>query len=83
MFQSESAALCQQNAEWIVEDYSSNNVNVPFCNFGAVAFTNAYATTTANNRVTPNGAKIIILQNNGQDITSVEENQDGVTIKYS
>ena len=83
MFQSESTPLCLQNAEWIVEDYAQNNVDVPFCNFGAVKFTNAYATTTANKRVTPGGAKMIVMQKNAQAITSVEENQDGVTIKYS
>ena len=77
VFQSESAALCRQNAEWIVETYTQD-----FCNFGTVEFTNAYAMTTANHRVTPVGAKTIILQKNGQDITSVEENQDGVTVKY-
>jgi hypothetical protein len=83
VFESEGTALCQQNAEWIVEDYSQNNVNVPFCNFGVVEFTNAYATTTANQHVTPNGATVIILQKNGLDVTSVEENPGGVTIKYS
>ena len=82
MFQSESTALCQQNAEWIVEDYSENNEPVPFCNFGTVEFTNAYATTTAGGRVTPDGAKMIVMQSNGQDITSVEKNQAGVTIKF-
>ena len=32
-----SSALCQQNAEWIVEDYEENGGLVPFANFGTVS----------------------------------------------
>ena len=34
------SALCEQDAEWIVEDFSSGGL-VPFANFGKVTFTDA------------------------------------------
>ena len=43
-------ALCEYDAEWIVEDFSSGGL-VPFANFGKVAFTNAKATTLAGKTV--------------------------------
>ena len=33
------AALCEENAEWIVEDYEEGSSLVPFANFGTVTFT--------------------------------------------
>jgi hypothetical protein len=30
-----TAALCEENAEWIVEDFESGSSLVPFANFGA------------------------------------------------
>ena len=36
-----SAALCEENAEWIVEDYEENGALVPLANFGTVTFTGA------------------------------------------
>ncbi|KAJ7039098.1 aspergillopepsin [Mycena alexandri] len=39
-----SARLCQENAEWIVEDFEEGNSLVPFADFGTVTFTNAVAT---------------------------------------
>ena len=84
VFHSQDTPLCQQNAEWIVEDYQNDEgEDVPVCNFGKVEFTHAYATTTKHNhRVTPDGADIILMRENGQVITSVKENRNGVTIKY-
>ncbi|TVY30315.1 Aspergillopepsin-2 [Lachnellula hyalina] len=35
--------LCGQDAEWIVEDFSSNGGLVPFANFGTITFTEATA----------------------------------------
>jgi len=79
---SSSYALCEQNAEWIVEDYSEGGGLVPFCDFGTVAFTNAYATTKSGSKVSPNGATVIDIKQNGKVLTSVSENSSGVTIKY-
>lgn len=33
------SALCEENAEWIVEDYEEGSSLVPFANFGTVEFT--------------------------------------------
>lgn len=44
-FTSQSKALQELNAEWIVEDFESGGALVPFANFGTVTFTGATATT--------------------------------------
>lgn len=44
-FTSQSQALQELNAEWIVEDFESGNALVPFADFGTVTFTGASATT--------------------------------------
>jgi len=84
VFHSQITPLCQQNAEWIVEDYQNNEgEDVPVCNFGKVEFTDAYATRThGHRRVTPDGADILVMQKGDEVITSVHENRNGVTIKY-
>jgi len=79
---SSSYALCEQNAEWIVEDYSQGGRLVPLCNFGTVAFTNSYATTSTGSQITPNGATIIDMEQKRHVLTSVSENSNGVTITY-
>ncbi len=79
---SSSYALCEQNAEWIVEDYTQGGGLVPLCDFGTVAFTNAYATTNSGSKVSPNGATVIDMKQNGKVLTSVTESSSGVTIKY-
>jgi hypothetical protein len=38
-----SAALCEQDAEWIVEDFEEGSSLVPMANFGTVTFTGASA----------------------------------------
>ena len=82
---SSRTALCRQDVEWIVEDFTQNNENVPFCNFDVVEFTDTYAKTTGahGGSVTSKGAEIIILVENGQAITSVDETSEGVTIKHA
>ncbi|KAI0040157.1 hypothetical protein FA95DRAFT_1503242 [Auriscalpium vulgare] len=76
-----SAALCEENAEWIVEDYDENNSEVPFANFGTVTFTSASA-TTGSGSVGPSGATIIDIRQNNQVLTSVSTSSSGVTISY-
>ncbi|KIL61663.1 hypothetical protein M378DRAFT_82209 [Amanita muscaria Koide BX008] len=73
--------LCEQNAEWIVEDFSSGGGLVPFCDFGTVTFTNAVAYMNGGGSITPNGATEIDIQQ-GTVLTSVSESASGVTIKY-
>jgi hypothetical protein len=79
---SSSYPLCEENAEWIVEDYEENGELVPFTDFGTVTFTNAYATTTSGSQITPDGATIIDIEQNGKVLTSVTESSSGVTISY-
>lgn len=74
--------LCEQDAEWIVEDFESNGSQVPFTNFGTVTFTDAAATKSDGSSVTPNGANVLDIAQNGTVFTTVTETADGVTIQY-
>ncbi|KAI0040156.1 acid proteinase [Auriscalpium vulgare] len=76
-----SAALCEKNAEWIVEDYDSGNSQVPFVNFGTVTFTGASA-TTGSGTVGPSGSTILDMKQSGTVLTSVSTGSSSVTISY-
>ncbi|TPX19099.1 uncharacterized protein E0L32_011172 [Thyridium curvatum] len=60
-FSGESDMLCETNAEWIVEDFSSGGSLVPFANFGTVTFTGASA-TTGSGTVGVSGAQIFDIK---------------------
>lgn len=75
------APLCEQNAEWIVEDFLQNGSQVPFANFGNVTFTNAQATDNGAT-VGPSGATIIDIQQNGKVLTSSSDTSNSVTVTY-
>ncbi|KAG8874646.1 hypothetical protein FRB97_005765, partial [Tulasnella sp. 331] len=75
-----TAALCEQNAEWIVEDFEEGSSLVPFANFGTVTFTNALATTSSGSTVGPKGATPIDIQQNGKTLTSVSTTSTSVTV---
>ncbi|KAG6848871.1 hypothetical protein H0H93_013277 [Arthromyces matolae] len=77
-----SSALCEENAEWIVEDYEEGGSLVPFANFGSVTFTGASATTSSGSTVGPSGSTIIDIQQSGKVLTSVSTSSSGVTISY-
>ena len=67
-----SSALGGQNAEWIVEDFQENGSQVAFTNFGSVSFTNAQAQTSQGSSIGTDGADIIeIVDNNNNVITQV------------
>ena len=73
--------LCGRNAEWIIEDFEDGNGNmVPFANFDTVTFTDAMATGTGT--YTPNGAKIMDIEQNNQVLTSVSIDGSSLTIQY-
>jgi len=75
------ASLCEQNAEWIVEDFESGSSLVPFANFGTVTFTGASAkkgTTT----VPVTGATIIDLEQNTVLTNCGLVGTSGVTCTY-
>ncbi|KAH6990142.1 putative aspergillopepsin [Ilyonectria destructans] len=68
-FSSQTASLCETNAEWIVEDFQSGSSLVPFANFGEFVFTNAKATTTSGSTVGVSGATIIDIRQNSKILT--------------
>jgi len=76
-----SSALCQQDAEWIVEDFEQGGELVPLVNFGTVAFTGASA-KTASGSVTPTSANVMDIQQNGNTLTSASASGGSVTVSY-
>ena len=76
-----SSALCEQDAEWIVEDFEEGNSLVPFANFGTVTFTGASA-KTASSSVGPSGANTIDIEQSGKVLTSVSTSSSSVTVSY-
>lgn len=78
------AALCQQDAEWIVEDYDVNGGQVPFADFGSVTFNNAQASGSSVGTVGPqaSGSQTIDMIINNQVVTSVSTGGSSVTISY-
>ncbi|EJT97836.1 hypothetical protein DACRYDRAFT_91302 [Dacryopinax primogenitus] len=78
-----SSALCEQDAEWIVEDFTEGNSLVPFANFGSVAFTSAEATTSSGSTQGPSGATYIFdIEQNNKVLTSVTTGTSTTTITY-
>jgi hypothetical protein len=78
---SSSSALCEENAEWIVEDYEEGSSLVPFADFGTVEFTKAEATTSSGT-VGPSGATIIDIKQSKKVLTSSSAGSSTVTVKY-
>lgn len=76
-----SSALCEENAEWIVEDYEEGGGLVPFADFGTVTFTGASA-TTGSGSVGPSGATLIDIEQDGEVLTSASVSGSSVTIQY-
>jgi len=76
-----SSALCEENAEWIVEDYEEGDSLVPFANFGTVTFTDAVATTSSGTQG-PGSATLIDIEQNNKVLTSVSVTSSEVTVKY-
>jgi hypothetical protein len=74
-------ALCQEDVEWIVEDYSSNGL-VPFANFGTVSFTNAGASLSNGQGIGSGNADTIDLVANGQAVTQTTVSNAAITVKY-
>ncbi|KZT03720.1 uncharacterized protein LAESUDRAFT_729021 [Laetiporus sulphureus 93-53] len=78
---SSSYALCEENAEWIVEDYEEDGSLVAFADFGTVTFTNAEATYDGET-VGPSTATLINIEQDGEVLTSVSTDSSSVTISY-
>lgn len=75
-------ALCQENAEWIVEDYQSGSGLVPFADFETVTFTDASATTVTGKKIGPRGAGPVDIKQDHKVLTSVSTSKHEVVIKY-
>ncbi|OJT02605.1 Aspergillopepsin-2 [Trametes pubescens] len=71
-------ALCEQDAEWIVEDFEEGSSLVPLANWGTVTFTGAAA-----NGASPSGATIINMEQNGRVLTDASTSGSTVTVKYT
>jgi len=76
-----SSALCEQDAEWIVEDFEEGSSLVPFANFGKVVFTSASATTSSGS-VGPGSANVIDIEQGSTVLTSVSLASSSVTVSY-
>ncbi|EKM56249.1 uncharacterized protein PHACADRAFT_140865 [Phanerochaete carnosa HHB-10118-sp] len=75
------SALCQQDAEWIIEDFEENGSQVPFANFGTVTFTDASAGTSTGS-VGPSGAFLTDIYQDDQLVTSASVSESSVTVSY-
>ncbi|EPT03236.1 hypothetical protein FOMPIDRAFT_1022551 [Fomitopsis schrenkii] len=76
-----SSALCEQDAEWIVEDFEEDGSLVPFANFGTVTFSSASAGKSSGSSG-PSGATIIDIEQNSKVLTSVSTTSNSVTVSY-
>ncbi|KAI8977717.1 aspergillopepsin [Trametes punicea] len=79
---SDQPALCEQNAEWVVEDYQEGSEPVPLANWGTVTFTDASAGTSSGT-VGLSGATIIDMEQNGKVVTSVSVSDCSVSVEYT
>lgn len=77
-----SSSLCQENAEWIVEDFEEGSGLVPFADFGSVTFSNAVASTSGGNSYGPDSGTQIDIVQNGQQLTQVSDDGSSVTVTY-
>lgn len=80
-FSGQSEALQELNAEWIVEDFSEGYSLVPFADFGKVTFTSATAVGSSGT-VTPSGATIIDIEQDGEVLTSSSASSSSVIVEY-
>ncbi|KAK0709899.1 acid proteinase [Lasiosphaeria miniovina] len=69
-FSGETDQLCETNAEWIVEDFSSGSSLVPFANFGTVTFTGSSVTTTSGSTIGVTGSTIFDIKQNNVVLTN-------------
>lgn len=81
-FTGQTRALQELNAEWIVEDFSSGGSLVPFADFGTVTFTGASASGSSGT-VTPSGATLIDIKQNGKVLTTSSVSGSSVTVEYT
>lgn len=78
-------ALCEQDAEWIVEDFVYSDRQVPLADFGNIIFTEAEATMVNGTTAGPKfaDARILDLLLNGTVYTQTSVDDSSVTVKYT
>ncbi|KAF3764100.1 hypothetical protein M406DRAFT_260106 [Cryphonectria parasitica EP155] len=77
-------SLCEENAEWIVEDFEECGTTcefVPFADFGTVTFTSVSAIASGTT-VTPAEATISDIEQNNVVLTSCSSSSTEVTCTY-
>ncbi|KUI61454.1 Aspergillopepsin-2 [Cytospora mali] len=82
-FSSTEGDLCQENAEWIVEDFEEGLSLVPFADFDEVEFTDAYTTKSSGTTETPASADILDIRQSGEVLTSCSASGETVTCTYT
>lgn len=81
-FSGESTPLCEENAEWIVEDFEQGSGLVDFANFGTISFTDC-SVSTGSGSVGVSGATIIDIEQNNKVLTSCSTSGSStVTCQY-
>ncbi|KAG8989180.1 hypothetical protein FRB94_010922 [Tulasnella sp. JGI-2019a] len=78
-----SYALCEENAEWIVEDYEEGSSLVTLANFGTVTFTGASAGLVAGGTLGPATADTIDIEQSSKILTSVILGASTVAVTYT
>jgi len=68
-----AATLCGENAEWILEDFSSGSSLVPFADFTAVEFTGCTATTSTGATADISGADMLDIRQSGTVLATATE----------
>jgi len=82
-FSGESSQLCQSDAEWIIEDFSSGSSLVPFADFNTVTFTDASVTTSDGTTLGVSSATILDIKQNNKVLTDCSTSGDStVTCSY-
>ena len=74
--------LCEQDAEWIVEDYTRNGQLVPFVDFDHVTFTGASAGGPILGPFGPGGAKVVDMQQDGRILAVAAADDSTVNVWY-
>lgn len=78
-----SYTLCEEDAEWIVEDFDEGSSLAPFANFGTITFTNAEAITNTGTIVYPTSGTVVEqVASDGQAITRVSASGSSLGVSY-
>ena len=78
---SSSAALCEQDAEWIVEDFFYGDSVTHLADWQTITWTGAVA-KTASTSVAPSSGYTVDLDQSGKILSSSSLSSSSVTIKY-